>query len=323
MKRGFGIVLVGVGIFALVLAGLLRFTVVPAVAQAPLAPGEDTGGVTQTDQSGIAAKLFDPATQTERTDVPLTATRFTRGDVPASQTTEALNANLAIYDSFLRVEDNAGVVVSATTIRVAFDRVSSELSNCCGANYDGLEVDFTGINPLKFPMFTQQQDYNFFDASLAEAVPISFVGTEELEGLTVYRFEQQIEAAQIGFLAVPGPLVGSPAATYQAARWYANSRVLWVEPTTGSIVKGEERQVQTLRGPDNTDQITVIDAVLGTTASEITEGVDQAKSQAALISLLQTTVPIAALIVGLILLAVGIALLATSRNASPRRVTTE
>jgi len=323
MKRGFGIVLVGVGIFALVLAGLLRFTVVPAVAQAPLAPGEDTGGVTQTDQSGIAAKLFDPATQTERTDVPLTATRFTRGDVPASQTTEALNANLAIYDSFLRVEDNAGVVVSAATIRVAFDRVSSELSNCCGANYDGLEVDFTGINPLKFPMFTQQQDYNFFDASLAEAVPISFVGTEELEGLTVYRFEQQIEVTQIGFLAVPGPLVGSPAATYQAARWYANSRVLWVEPTTGSIVKGEERQVQTLRGPDNTDQITVIDAVLGTTASEITEGVDQAKSQAALISLLQTTVPIAALILGLILLAVGIALLATSRNASPRRVTTE
>ncbi|MHC8495498.1 MAG: PorA family protein [Actinomycetes bacterium] len=323
MKRGFGIVLVGVGVFALVLAGLLRFTVVPAVAQAPLAPGEDTGGVTQTDQSGIAAKLFDPATQTERTDVPLTATRFTRGDVPASQTTEALNANLAIYDSFLRVEDNAGVVVSATTLRVAFDRVSSELSNCCGANYDGLEVDFTGVNPLKFPMFTKAQDYNFFDTVLQEALPITYIGTEEVEGLSVYRFEQQFEAKQIGFLAVPGPLVGSPAATYQAARWYANSRVLYVEPTTGSIVKGEERQVQTLRGPDNTDQVTVIDAVIGTTASEVTESVDLAKSQSSLINLLNTTVPIAALILGLILLAVGIALLATSRNASPRRVTTE
>lgn len=319
MKRGFGIVLVGLGVFLLVLAGLLRFTVVPAVAKAPLSPGEDTGGVTQTDQSGIAAKLFDPATLTERTDVPLTAIRFTRGDVPASQTTEALDNDLAIYESFLRVEDNMGVVVTASTIRVAFDRITSELSNCCGANYDGREVEFSGINPLKFPMFTQQREYDFFDATLGQAVPITFAGTEEIEGLTVYRFEQTIDASQVGFLAVPGPLVGSPAATYQAARWYANTRTLWVEPTTGQIIKGEERQLQTLRGPDDTDQVTIIDAVLGTTATEVSEGVENAKSLSGLINLLNSTIPIAALIVGLLGLVVGIVLVATSGNRTPRQ----
>ena len=269
MRRGVGIVLIGLGVFLVVLAALLRFTVVPAIAKAPLSPGEDTGGVTQTDQNGVAAVLLDPATLTERTDVPLTATRFTRGDVPASQTSEALADDLAIYESFIRTEDNTGTVVSASTIRVAFNRVTSELSNCCGANFDGQEIEFAGINPLKFPMFTQAQDYRYFDATLEEAVPIQYVGTEDLEGLSVYRFEQTIEARQIGTLEVPGDLVGFPLPSFVAPRYYANERTLWVEPTTGAIVKGEERQVQTLRGPDGTDKVTVIDAVVGTSASEV------------------------------------------------------
>lgn len=318
MKRGVGIVLVGLGVFLVVLAALLRFAVVPAVAKAPLSPGEDSGGVVQTDQSGIAAKLFDPSTLTERTDVPLVATRFTRGDVPASQQADALAQDLAIYDSFVRVEDNAGVVVLASTIRVAFNRVTSELSNCCGANYDGAEVPFSGISPLKFPMFTKAQDYPYFDSSLQEAVPISYVGTEDLEGLSVYRFEQQIEARQIGTLEVPGTLVDSPLPNFVAPRFYANSRTLWVEPTTGAIVKGEERQLQTLRGPDGADKVTIIDAVIGSTPEEVSKGVESAGSQARLIALLNSTAPLIALIVGVVLIVVGIVLVAMSggRRAS-------
>ena len=186
MRRGIGIVLVGLGVFLVVLGALLRFSVVPAVAKAPLSPGEDTGGVTQTDQTGVAAKLFDPATLTERTDVPLTVTRFTRGDVPASQTEEAKAGDLAIYDTFQRVEDNAGVVVLADTARYAFDRVTSELSNCCGANVDGENVDMSGIVPLKFPMFTQQQNYPYFDTSLNEGVDAVFQGSDTGVDLPVY-----------------------------------------------------------------------------------------------------------------------------------------
>ena len=310
MRRGVGIVLIGLGVFLVVLAALLRFTVVPAIAKAPLSPGEDTGGVTQTDQNGVAAVLLDPATLTERTDVPLTATRFTRGDVPASQTSEALADDLAIYESFIRTEDNTGTVVTASTIRVAFDRVTSELSNCCGANYDGQEIEFAGINPLKFPMFTEPKEYRYFDATLEEAVPIQYVGTEDLEGLSVYRFEQTIEARQIGTLEVPGDLVGFPLPSFVAPRYYGNERTLWVEPTTGAIVKGEERQVQTLRGPDGTDKVTVIDAVIGTSASEVSEGVSTASSLASQIRLFNDTLPLIGGIVGIVLLVVGIILVA-------------
>lgn len=310
MRRGVGIVLIGLGVFLVVLAALLRFTVVPAIAKAPLSPGEDTGGVTQTDQNGVAAVLLDPATLTERTDVPLTATRFTRGDVPASQTSEALADDLAIYESFIRTEDNTGTVVTASTIRVAFNRVTSELSNCCGANYDGQEIEFAGINPLKFPMFTEPKEYRYFDATLEEAVPIQYVGTEDLEGLSVYRFEQTIEARQIGTLEVPGDLVGFPLPTFVAPRYYANERTLWVEPTTGAIVKGEERQLQTLRGPDGTDKVTVIDAVVGTSASEVSEGVSTTSSLASQIRLFNDTLPLIGGIAGIVLLVVGIILVA-------------
>ena len=310
MRRGIGIVLVGLGVFLLVLAALLKFSVVPAVAKAPLSPGEDTGGVTQTNQSGVAAKLFDPATLTERTDVPLTVTRYTRGDVPASQTDEAKSADLAVYDTFQRVEDNAGVVVLADTARFAFDRVSSQLSNCCGANVDGENVEMSGIVPLKFPMFTQQQNYPYFDTSLNEGVEAVFQASESLEGITVYKFIVTVTPTQTGTLEVPGDLVGSPLPNFVAPRFYSNVLTLWVEPSTGAIVKGESAQVQTLRGPDNTDQVTIIDAVIGTTPEEVTSGVNYAQSQAALLTLLTSTIPLVALLVGVLFLILGIVLVA-------------
>ena len=310
MRRGIGLVLIGVGVFLLVLGALLRFSVVPALAKAPLSPGQDSGGVTQTDQSGVAAKLFDPATLTERTDVPLTATRFTRGDVPASQTDEAKSEDLAVYDTFQRVEDNAGTVVSADTARFAFNRVTSELSNCCGANIDGENVDMNGIVPLKFPMFTQQRNYPYFDTSLNEGVDAVFQAEETLEGLTVYKFIVTVEPTPVGTIEVPGDLVESPLPTFVAPRYYSNVLTLWVEPNTGVIVKGESAQLQTLRGPDNADKVTIIDSVIGTTPEEAAEGIEFAKSQASLLGLLNNTVPLIGVVLGLLLLIVGVVLVA-------------
>jgi hypothetical protein len=310
MRRGIGIVLIGLGVFLAVLGILLKVTVVPAVAKAPLSPGEDTGGVTQTNQSGVAAKLFDPATLTERQDVALKAIRYTRGDVPASQTEEALSQDLAIYDTFQRVEDEAGVVVTADTARFAFNRVTSELNNCCGANLDGENVEMSGIVPLKFPMFTQQQTYPYFDSSLNRGVDAVFQSEEEIEGLPVYKFLVVVEPTQVGTLEVPGELVGSPLPSYVAPRYYSVNLTLYVEPTTGAIIKGESDQLQTLRGPDGTDQLTIIDAVIGTDPDEVTTGVDTYKPLAALINLLNNTAPLVAIIAGLILLVIGILLVA-------------
>ena len=263
-----------------------------------------------TNSAGTATSLFDPAALASggdpvRTNVPVTSVRNTRGDVSAAESSEAKDQDLAIYDSFTRLTDPDGVVVNADTLRVAFNRVSSELVNCCGANYNGQDTTFEGINPLKFPMFTQPQDYDYFDTTLGRAWPAVYSGTEQLEGATVYKFVMTIPPTQTTTMEVPGSLVGSDEDTFEAPRFYSNVRTLMVEPTTGSIVKGDELPKQTLRGPDGTDQVTLLEASIGYTPEEVSESVAAAMDSANLLKMLKSTVPLVGLILGLICLGAG------------------
>ena len=313
MKRVWSYLLIGLGAFLLALAALLKFYAVPQLAKAPLSPGEDTGGITVTNSEGTAAALFDAsalATGADpiRTNVPLTSVRNTRGDVSAAEAPEAKDQNLAIYDSFSRLTDSTGTVVNADTLRVAFDRVSSELVNCCGANYNGQDTQFEGINPLKFPMFTKQQDYQYFDTTLGKAWPAVYSGTEDLQGTEVYKFVMTIPPTQTTTMSVPGSLVGSTEATYEAPRFYANTRTLLVEPTTGAIVKGDETPKQTLRGPEGTDAVTLLQASIGYTPEQVTESLESANQSAGLLNTLNRTVPLVGLILGALSLLGGILL---------------
>ena len=204
-----GIILAGVGAFLLVLAGLLRFYAVPALSQAPLVPGSSTGGISTSINKGVANKLFYPGKLAAgenpyRENVPMTATRTTRGDVNADQQQEATSQNLAIYDSFQRLEDDEGTVVNAGTIRVAFNRSTSVLANCCGANIDGEPATFEGINPLKFPFNVEKKTYDYYDTTIKKALPAEFQGEESIDGLNTYRFLQNVPPTQTGELTVPG-----------------------------------------------------------------------------------------------------------------------
>lgn len=314
MAKVFSIICVGLGALLIVLAAMLKFYAVPALAKAPLSPGKDSGGVSVVHQAGVAVKLFDPTTLTERTDVPLSVTRYTKGDVAGSQAPDAKSGDYAIWDSFSRVQDDQGVIVIATTERYAFNRVTSEIANCCGGNVDGDEVTFSGIVPLKFPMFTQAQDYPYFDFYTKKTMNMAYVGPDAVDGLATFKFEGTVEATQIGVLEVPGNLVGSPDPSYSAPRFYAIHLTLQVEPTTGAILLGSADQVQTLRGPDGTDQVTLIQGTITSTADDVQALVDVVKPQAALLGLLNAVLPALALLVGLILLAVGILLAILGRR---------
>ncbi len=321
MKRGLGIVLAGLGAFLLVLAGMLKFYAVPALAKAPLVPGESTGGISTSLATGTAETLFDPSALVAGTDpirrnVPLTSTRTTRGDVAASQTDEAKAADLAVYDSFSNLTDDKGTTISAGTIRVAFNRVTSELANCCDANIDGATVTWAGVNPLKFPFSVEQKSYDYFDTTLAKAIPIDFQGTEDLDGLEVYVFKQSIPATQIGEQEVPGSLVGSTEPSVKAPRLYENVRTLQVEPVTGSIIAGVEEQKQWLAGADGTEKLTIIKATVGTEAATKQAAIDDAKASVSLLKTLGGTVPVVGFVLGLILLIGGFVLVSRKATVS-------
>lgn len=305
MRRVVGYVLLGLGAFMLVLAPLLRFYAAPRLAKAPL------------DQYSITVSRAPNATFLDigkleiRKGETLTATRTVRGDVPSS------SDDVSVYDVFLKIEDPNNVLVTATTDRVAFDRHTTEAVHCCNENLNGKPTRHEGIE-YKFPFGAEKKTYQYFDTSLAKATDMVYKGTVTLEGITVYRYEQRIEPTQIAELDVPGSLIGSPAPAVKAGRFYSNTRTVWVEPTTGVIVKGQEKQFSTLRDDTGTDKLTITEATLTFTPKTVREQGDKAKDGKRSLDLIKTTVPFILLVLGLVLVLLGLGL-ALSGGPAPER----
>jgi Porin PorA len=309
MRRWVGLVLLGFGVAFLVLAPMLKFHATPRLAVAPL----DLDVEDVSASSGTALKLFDPATLTEKTNIPLTSDRYTTGDAPASA---QAGGNVGVYDSFSRVnEADTGRLVTASVQRYAFDRTSSVLTTGSGSNIDGEpitadEIAGDAMMPLKFPFFVDTgATYNYFDTTLRKGAPVTFTGEEEIDGLQVYRFEGTIEPVQIGEQAGLASLIGAEDPEFVAPRYYSNHRTLLVDPYTGKIVKGTEDQLQTFRGPDGTDAVTVLQAEIGFTDATVATNVEQTKTNAGKLKLISQTLPLLLLVLGLVLLAVGVVLL--------------
>lgn len=315
MRRGFGYVLVGLGAFLLVLAPLVKWYVTPRAQVANVRSGCDTkalcdDGVSISPSTGTAAVLFDPGALATpgadpfRRNVELTNVQRVKPDVQASSGAN----NRTVYESFSQVLDPAGTVVDAGTERIAFNRVTSQMIDCCDANENGTPIeDFSGLNPFKFPFGAEKKTYKYFDGTLAQATPMEYKGTDTVQGLSVYKYEQVIEPTKYAELDVPGALVGQPeVSTVTAGRYYANTRTVWVEPTTGIVVKGTEDQKQTLRTDDVSDKVTLLEAKLGFTEENTTNAVQKAKDGASQLNLISTTIPLVGLIGGLVALGLGL-----------------
>lgn len=170
---------------------------------------------------------------------------------------------------------------------------------------------------LKFPFGTEKKTYQFWDSTTRKAWPIEFKEQTELFGLKVYRFEQVVpktDIPQARPLMVPGSLVDEPGrVSVEAQRSYQNTRTLWIEPVTGAIIKGKEMQLATIDyngQPKATatqvsieyDEATVKKNIDGARENGRDEGGYQSK--AAQLHLIGFWVPLIALIIGLLLLAV-------------------
>ena len=248
MKRVIGLIMVGLGVALVVCAPLFKFYVGPSAAQAPIDQtySVSIGDGVMVKQLDIAKFATGAANPHFPPNQPMTSTRYTRADVIASEQEQATKDNIAVFDTFTRTNVSDGRLVTASSSVYPFNRKTSELANCCGANAAGEPVNFTGIMPLKFPFFTKQQTYQLWDDTLQGSAPANFVDKEDHAGLSTYKFEQVIPKTEIpnSTQTIAGTTFGTGLQTF--SKYYASKMQLWVEPLTGQLLDTKVEQNQWL-----------------------------------------------------------------------------
>jgi hypothetical protein len=273
MRKAAGIVLIGLGLFAVVLAILLPTVVVDRSKKTPL-----DLDITQ-KSTATGAKLLDPATNELRT-VNLRATRVVKTDAHASDDT-----NTTVFETLCVVIIQGNTpdcvrapdprLLSVTTDRVTGDRKSGESVHVAKwhENVNGKPVRHVGLT-YKWPIDTEKKDYQFFMPDLEKAFPATFEGTDRVAGLEVYKF---VSKSGVQPYKINGLFPGT----------YDDVTTTWVEPLTGAVVYGEEHQVQKLE-----DGTLVLDTLFKFDKSAVDFQADYSKDEIDKLKLAQVWAPI-------------------------------
>lgn len=293
-RRVVAYVLVFLGAFALLFAAADRFYAYPRLAKVPL--GQKNLGPTAPVSEGVGT-YFSAGQVSERRNVPLRSIRTVVGDAKAGSETTA------VWDTWQTlVAADTGETISATKERFPFDRVTGQAKQCCGdTKHQGLF--------LKFPFGTRKTTYQYWDGATQRTWPMTYTRTETVAGLSTYRFEQHVREAKTGSLDLPGSLAGQPGVnSVPVDRIYSVDRTVWVEPRSGVNVKGQEQLRQTFRTADGRDVITALEGQITNNDATVRRQADVAKDARDKLTLLASTLPIVAALLGLILLAAGLLL---------------
>lgn len=327
MRRIVGFVLLGLGVFAVALGLLLRLYAYPRLAKAPL----DVDQVSVATATGVTALVIENKAPKIRDDLNLTATRWVKGDLTRPEVEDG--GDVAAWIEAVEIVDQNGNRVKATERELCLNRRTNEAHEPCTQQYiisktnqafeEVREKDQDASQPglsLKFPFDTEKRSYQVYDLSIRGQAEARFEGEEQINGLDVYRFVQDILPAKIeSARKVPGSLVGRSETTVEADLYYQNKRTMWVEPATGQIIKGEEQQYQelVLNGQTPGQGTPVFKGTLTFNDDTVNKNVSDAEDNRSKLWLL-TTLPIILWVVGAVLILGGIALLLMWRRQRPR-----
>lgn len=300
MRSKLAAVSVGLGVFLIVAAALVRFYAYPVLATVP----PDYEGVTKLEAKDAEVFNSDP-------------------EVLAPETTDLDISSRTIADSGAKTPDGVVVWVNSTTVqradgsvfqqsreRAPFDGTSGAAVDCASCD-SWSEVAAGEREPAvrkglvyKFPFDTKKKDYPVWDDTVGEAVDATFEGEERIDGLSVYKFVQRIEPTLVETREVPGSVFGSTEASVDAEMWYEMTRTFYVEPETGSPVNRVENRVQELRY----DGVSV-PAFTGTvqyTEAQVDDLVGDAKSNSTLLGGMKLMFPALLVLLGAALVAAGL-----------------
>ena len=183
----------------------------------------------------------------------------------------------------------------------------------------------------RFPFDTEKRTYPVFDPIAQKAYDANYDGEEDVNGLTTYRFSQNVGFDADGKLVEPVKyaslyeddadsqvtaraslwgLPGNPDEPITMTRYYAAQRTFWVDPVSGTIVKKEEHGYHYYAREPLQPEVTFVDYKVTSNDETVESQVASAQDERDRLALWGRILPITFTAVGLVTL-VGGALLGT------------
>lgn len=292
MRKSFGPVLVGLGAFLLVLAVLAATWMPGKVKKTPLNVNSATF------LAGTVKKLDTATGQLLENPVKVWNHTESMGKLANGTVAVWLTKTCVLIDT-----DNPPNCVEGTDDRLVTASVETWASNRITGlgvgDYAKLPADsgqYTGL-VNKWPFGVEKKTYPYWDGLTGKAVDAKYAGTKKLNGFETYVFKTSITAAPIEIVdGVPGT--------------YDDTKEIYVDPTTGSIINQAEHQQRTLA-----DGTPALDLQIVETDAQIKKNIDDAKANISKLNVILKVVPIGGGVLGLLALLVGLTLMRRWRAA--------
>ncbi|MGH3634166.1 DUF3068 domain-containing protein [Mycobacterium sp.] len=179
----------------------------------------------------------------------------------------------------------------------------------------------------RFPFHTEKETYPFFDPVAQRAFDANYIGEEDVNGLTTYKFTQNVGYDADGKLADPlaypslyassddskatataamwGVPGDDPGERITMTRYYAAQRTFWVDPESGTIVKEEDHANHYFARDPLKPEVPVADYKVTSNEETIESQVNAARNERDRLALWSRVLPITFTAAGLIALVGG------------------
>jgi hypothetical protein len=178
----------------------------------------------------------------------------------------------------------------------------------------------------RFPFHTEKKTYPYFDPIAQKPFDVNYDTQEDVNGLTTYRFTQNVGYNGDGKLASPvvypslypgnedGKVTasaatwgvgGDPAEQITMTRYYAAQRTFWVDPVSGTIVKQTEHANHYFARDPLKPELTLADYRITSNEDTVEAQVNAARDERDRLALWSRVLPITFTAVGLIALIGG------------------
>ncbi|MFM8599615.1 MAG: DUF3068 domain-containing protein [Mycobacterium sp.] len=327
--------ILGLGAALLIAALLLSTYTSGKIAKIPL-------DIDQTLSSTGSGAALDPASLLGEKyvvdpDVPMVSQQAMTVETPANAEVVTFQVGTSVRRSD-KQQDNGLLLAMVDTVtldrRTAeavsdADRPSGSLQRPRTITDDkpatSIALPHEGLS-YRFPYYTEKKSYPYFDPIAQKAFEANYDGEDDVNGLTTYRFTQNVgydadgklvepikyaslyDKNEDGEVTAPASLwgvEGDPEESITMTRFYAAQRTFWVDPVSGTIVRVKERANHYYARDPLTPEVAVADYTVTSTEQTVESQVAAARDERDRLALWSRILPISLAAAGVVALVGG------------------